>query len=88
MHSERRQHQPKQLRRQDAARRTELPLGAHVSGTAPVHRSRVMEAMDSSDFMLAHARSMAFSTCAQAPLFGCPSSSQCPATTTTAAYCP
>ena len=56
------------MKGQEAVQRTELPLGAHVSGTAPVHSSRVMEAMDSSDLMLAHASSMALSTCTGATL--------------------
>ena len=42
---------------------TELPFGAHVSGTAPACKSLVIEATASSDEIDAHASSMAFSTC-------------------------
>jgi hypothetical protein len=41
---------------------TELPLGAHVSGTAPASRSFATEATASFEEIDAHANSMAFST--------------------------
>ncbi len=43
--------------------RTELPLGAHVSGTAPASSKAEIDFSASGELIPAHARSMAFKTC-------------------------